>query len=158
MHLNLAFRWICRLDLNDRIPDHSTFGTNRHGRFRESDLLSYVFETTVSRCMEEGFVGGQGFAVDASLITADAQKQCSSNPDGWANRPINTVDAPRAVREYLDALDDAAFGAASEVKPNFTAHADPASQWTAARKGHAFFACSDIYLIDTDHQMPGLNS
>ena len=137
--------------LTDRIPDHSTFSKNRHGRFRESDLLRHVFETTVSRCMEEGLVGGQGFAVDASLIVADVQKQNSSNPDDWASRPTNTEDAPRAVREYLDALDDAAFGAASETKPKFTAHADPASQWTAARKGPAFFAYSDNYLIDTDH-------
>jgi transposase len=151
VHLNLAYRWFCRLDLTDRIPDHSTFSKNRHGRFRESDLLRHVFETTVSRCMKEGLVGGQGFAVDASLIAADVQKQNSSNPDEWQAREIDPDQAPRAVREYLDALDDEAFGAASEVEPKFTAHADPASQWTAARKGPAFFAYSDNYLIDTDH-------
>lgn len=128
VHLNLAYRWFCRLDLTDRIPDHSTFSKNRHGRFRESDLLRYVFETTVGRCMQEGLVGGQGFAVDASLIVADVQKQNSSNPEDWAARGIDPADAPRAVREYLDVLDDEAFGAASEVKPKFTAHADPSSQ------------------------------
>ncbi|MCR9170693.1 MAG: transposase, partial [Rhodobacteraceae bacterium] len=78
VHLNLAYRWFCRLDLTDRIPDHSSFSKNRHGRFRESDLLRHVFETTVARCMKEGLVGGQGFAVDASLISADVQKQNSS--------------------------------------------------------------------------------
>ena len=83
VHLNLAYRWFCRLDLADRIPDHSTFSKNRHGRFRESDLLRHVFETTVARCMEEGLVGGLGFAVDASLIAADVQKQNSSNPEDW---------------------------------------------------------------------------
>lgn len=134
-HLNLAHRWFCRLDLADRIPDHSTFGKKRHGRFRESGLLRYVFETTVSRCMEEGLVVCQGLDVDAILIVADVQKQNSSKSDDWANRPTNTDNAPRAVRENLDALDDAAFGAASETKPKFTAHAHPASQWTAARKG-----------------------
>ncbi|PRZ41449.1 transposase [Tritonibacter scottomollicae] len=108
VHLNLAYRWFCRLDLNDRIPDHSTFSKNRHGRFRESDLLRHVFETTVARCMEEGLVGGQGFAVDASLISADVQKQNSSNPDDWAARDVDPHDAPRAVREYLDTLDDEA--------------------------------------------------
>ena len=151
VHLNLAYRWFCRLDLTDRIPDHSTFSKNRHGRFRESDLLRHVFETTVARCMAEGLVGGQGFAVDASLIAADVQKQNSSNPDDWAARDIDPHDASRAVREYLDTLDDEAFGAATTAKPKFTAHADPASQWTAARKGPAFFAYSDNYLIDTDH-------
>ena len=151
VHLNLAYRWFCKLDLNDRIPDHSTFSKNRHGRFRESDLLRHVFEMSVARCIEEGLVGGQGFAADASLIVADVQKQNSSNPEDWEERAITPEEAPRAVREYLDALDDAAFGAASETKPKFTAHADPASQWTAARKGPAFFAYSDNYLIDTDH-------
>ena len=151
VHLNLAYRWFCRLDLSDRIPDHSTFSKNRHGRFRESDLLRHVFETTVARCMEDGLVGGQGFAVDASLISADVQKHNSSKPDDWAARDIDPHDAPRAVREYLDTLDDAAFGAATTANPKFTAHADPASQWTAARKGPAFFAYSTNYLIDTDH-------
>ncbi len=153
VHLNLAYRWFCRLDLTDRVPDHSTFSKNRHGRFRESDLLRHVFETTVARCMEEGLVGGQGFAVDASLTSADVQKQNSSNPDDWAAREIDRNDAPRAVREYLDTLDDEAFGAATTAKPKFTAYADPASQWTAARKGPAFFAYSDNYLIDTDHDV-----
>ncbi|WP_291733411.1 IS1182 family transposase [Leisingera sp. F5] len=151
VHLNLAYRWFCRLDLTDRIPDHSTFSKNRHGRFRESDLLRHVFETTVERCVSEGLVGGQGFAVDASLIVADVQKQNSSNPEEWVAREIDPNDISWAAREYLDTLDDAAFGAASETTPKYTAHADPASQWTAARKGPAFFAYSDNYLIDTDH-------
>jgi len=153
VHLNLAYRWFCRLDLTDRIPDHSSFSKNRHGRFRESDLLRHVFETTVARCMAEGLVGGQGFAVDASLISAYVQKQNSSNPEDWATRLADVDDAPRAVQEYLDTLDDEAFGAATTTKPKFTAHADPASQWTAARKGPAFFAYSTNYLIDTDHSI-----
>ncbi|SDJ48552.1 Transposase [Aliiruegeria lutimaris] len=135
VHLNLAYRWFCRLDLTDPVPDHATFSKNRHGRFRESDLLRHLFKMTVQRCMEEGLVGGQGFAVDASLIVADVQKQNSSGPDQWKATDIDPDTAPRAVREYLDALDDEAFGAATTVEPKFTAHADPASQWTAARKG-----------------------
>jgi len=153
VHLNLAYRGFCRLDLTDQVPDHSTFSKNRHGRFRESDLLRHVFEMTVTRCMQEGLVGGQGFAVDASLISADVQKQNSSNPDDRAARQIDPDDAPRAVREYLDTLDDEAFGAATTVKPKFTAHADPACQWAAARKGPAFCAYSTNYLIDTDHSI-----
>ena len=153
VHLNLAYHWFCRLDLSDRIPDHSTFSKNRHSRFRESDLLRQGFETTVARCMEEGLVGGQGFAIDASLISADVQKQNSSNPEDWAARVTDVDDAPRAVQEYLNTLDDEAFGAATTTKPKFTDHADPASQWTAARKGPAFFAYSTNYLIDTDHSI-----
>src|SRR5580700_4720602 len=75
VHLNLAYRWFCRLGLEGDVPDHSTFSKNRHGRFRDSDLLRQVFESVVVRCMEEGLVGGEGFAVDASVIAADAHRQ-----------------------------------------------------------------------------------
>ena len=140
VHLNLAYRWFCRLDLSDPVPDHSTFSKNRHGRFRDSDLLRHLFEGVVARCMEEGLVGGDIFAADASLIRADANKQNSTARDDWHPSTIDPETAPRAVREYLDVLDDAAFGAASEVDPKFTSHSDPASQWTGALKGPAFFA------------------
>jgi transposase len=151
VHLNLAYRWFCRLDLNDRVPDHSTFSKNRHGRFRESEVLRHLFETTVARCIEEGLVSGQRMAIDASLIEADANKQNSTPKEEWNAAGIDPANAPRAVREYLDTLDEAAFGAASEVQPKFTSHSDPASQWTAARKGPAFFSYSDNHLIDTEH-------
>src|SRR6202040_672848 len=75
VHLNLAYRWFCRLGLDADVPDHSTFSKNRHGRFRDSDLMRHLFETVLRRCMDEGLVGGQGFAVDASLIKADASRQ-----------------------------------------------------------------------------------
>ena len=90
-------------------------------------------------------------AVDASLIEADANRQYSAPKEEWNAGRIDADTAPRAVREYLDTLDDAAFGAATPVHPKFTSFSDPASQWTAARKGPAFFAYSDNYLIDTDH-------
>ncbi len=77
VHLNLAYRWFCRLGLDGKVPDHSTFSRNRHGRFRQSDILRLLFEAVVERCLAEGLVGGQGCAVDASLIAADANKQRS---------------------------------------------------------------------------------
>lgn len=151
VHLNLAYQWFCRLDLGDAVPDHSTFSKNRHGRFRDSDLLRHVFETVVARCIAEGLVSGQRLAVDASLIEADTNRQNSTAKEEWEPDKINPEDAPRAVREYLDTLDDAAFGGATRVQPKFTSHSDPASQWTAARKGPAYFAYSANYMIDTDH-------
>ncbi|HEV2079441.1 MAG TPA: IS1182 family transposase [Allosphingosinicella sp.] len=151
VHLNLAYRWFCRLDLTDRVPDHSTFSKNRHGRFRQSDLFRHLFESVVARCITEGLVGGTTFASDASLIRADANKQYSAPKERWDPALIDTEIAPRAVLEYLDVLDDAAFGAASDVAPKFVAYADPASQWTGALKGPAFFAYSDNYLIDTEN-------
>src|SRR5215207_8758006 len=83
VHLNLAYRWFCRLGLEGKVPDHSTFSKNRHGRFRESNLFRYLFEAVVQRCMDEGLVGGEGFAVDASLIQADANKQRSMAGADW---------------------------------------------------------------------------
>src|SRR5215510_14392140 len=75
VHLNLAYRWFCRLGLDGTVPDHSTFSKNRHGRFRQSDLFRRVFESVLRRCIKERLVGGEGFAVDASLIKADANRQ-----------------------------------------------------------------------------------
>jgi transposase len=147
VHLNLAYRWFCRLGLDGAVPDHSTFSKNRHGRFRDSDLLRKLFEATVRRCMAEGLVGGEGFAVDASMIRADAHRQ-----RGVANQAeLNPEDASRAVAEYLATLDEAAFGAATEVAPKFISPTDPAARWTAAAGGPACYAYCDNYLIDLKH-------
>ncbi len=151
VHVNLAYRWFCRLDLGDTVPDQSTFSKNRHGRFRESDLFRQLFENVVARCIKEGVVGGEIFATDASIIEADANRQNSTPKEEWDASYLDPEVVPRAVKEYLDVLDDAAFGAASEIKPKFTSYSDPASQWTGAKKGPAFFAYSDNYLIDTDN-------
>ncbi len=147
VHLNLAYRWFCRLGLEGEVPDHSTFSKNRHGRFRDSDLLRHVFETVVRRCMAEGLVGGEGFAVDASLIKADANRQRGIE----GSQGLPPAMSSRAVDEYLAVLDDATFGAATEVTPKFISPADPAARWTGAHGGLAFFAYSDNYLIDLDH-------
>ena len=147
VHLNLAYRWFCRLGLDGDVPDHSTFPKNRHGRFRECDLLRELFETVVRRCMAEGLVGGDGFAVDASLIKADANRQrCVPGEEG-----LPPEAASRAIDEYLAVLDDAAFGGATPVTPKYISPSDPASRWTGANKGPAFFAYCTNYLIDLDH-------
>ena len=147
VHLNLAYRWFCRLGLDGDVPDHSTFSKNRHGRFRDCDLLRKLFETVVRRCMSEGLVGGEGFAVDASLIAADANRQrCVPGDPG-----LPAEASSRAINEYFAVLDDAAFGSATPVTPKFISPADPASRWTGANKGLAFFAYATNYLIDLDH-------
>ena len=147
VHLNLAYRWFCGLGLDGKVPDHSTFSLNRNGRFRDSNILRHVFESVVRRCIAEGLVGGEGFAVDASLIQADANKQRSVPSDEWNIEDL-PADPGRAVREYLERLDDAAYGGASPVVPKFISPSDPAAQWTGAMRGPAFFAYADNYLID----------
>ena len=150
VHLNLAYRWFCRLGLEDQVPEHSTFSKNRHGRFRDCELLRFVFETVVERCMDEGLVGGEGFAVDASLIKADAnRKRGIAGTEGidW-QRPGRKT---RAVREYLDALDnDEQTVRAHEATRKAISLTDPASCWTSAPGGPANYSYSTNYLIDID--------
>lgn len=146
VHLNLAYRWFCRLGLDGEVPDHSTFSKNRHGRFRESDVLRKLFEDVLRRCMAEGLVSGEGFAVDGSMIVADAHRQ----------RGVPKVEdlepsANRAVEEYLATLDDAAFGAATPVEPKFISPVDPAARWTASWGGPAVYAYCTNYLVDVQH-------
>jgi transposase len=142
VHLNLAYRWFCRLGLEDTVPDHSTFSKNRHGRFRDNDTLRFVFEKVLERCLAEGLVGGEGFAIDASVIKADANRQrgVPGNDARWEG------SLTRPVREYLEALDEVEV---PRKPPKNVSLTDPASQWTAAPGGPAFFAYSTNYLIDT---------
>jgi transposase len=147
VQVNLAYRWFCGLSIEDKVPDHSAFSRARHERFRESDMLRRVFERVVEACIAAGLVSGEGFAVDASLIVADANKQRSIPGPEWKKKCAGEP-ASRATREYLATLDDAAFGAASEVTPKFVSPSDPAAQWTGAMRGPAFFAYADNYLID----------
>lgn len=144
VHLNLAYRWFCRLGLEDAVPDHSTFSKNRHGRFRDNDTLRFVFEKVLERCLTEGLVGGEGFAIDASVVKADANRQ-RGVPGAEANWESES-SLTRPVREYLEALD-----AAEEPRkpPKNVSLTDPAAQWTAAPGGPAFYAYSTNYLIDT---------
>jgi transposase len=142
VHLNLAYRWFCRLGLEDQVPDHSTFSKNRHGRFRDSDTLRFVFEQVLERCVREGLVGGEGFAIDASLVKADAKRQrgVPGAEADWTDRP----SISRPVREYLAALDQAEVEKSTPKNISLT---DPAAQWSAAG-GPAFYAYSANYLID----------
>src|SRR6202035_6133983 len=147
VRVNLAYRWFCGLSIEDKVPDHSAFSRARNERFRNSDIFRSVFERVVGACIGAGLVGGEGFAVDASLIVADANKQRSTPGPRW-NKELDAEAVSRATREDLATLDDAAFGAASDVAPKFVSPSDPAAQWTGAQRGPALFFYSDNYLID----------
>ena len=104
VQLNLAYRWFCRLGLEDTVPEHSTFSKNRHGRFRESDAFRHVFETVLQRCIDEGLVGGEGFAVDASVVKADAARARGLPGSSFDEQASNPTAPTRAVRAYLEAI------------------------------------------------------
>ena len=164
--LHLAYRWFCRLDLDDQVPHHSTFSVNRLGRFRESDLLRHIFERVVAACMAAGLVKGQGFAVDATVIEANASRY-----HGKAADELDWSDAQRqqrAVAEYLAALeaqaaveaghdndadgsDDDARLTANRKPPKVISPSDPQSAWTAKANKRVLFGYGLNYLIDFKH-------
>jgi transposase len=129
VQVNLAYRWFCGLGIEGKVPDHSVFSRARNERFRDHDIFRHVFERVVGACIVAGLVGGEGFAVDASLIEADANKGRSIRGSEW-KRDIDPERASRAVNEYLATLDDAAYGAATQVVPKFVSPSDPAGNYS----------------------------
>ena len=148
VELHLAYRWFCRLDLDDQVPDHSMFSVNRHGRFRDSDILRHVFEAVVRACMDAGLIKGEGFAVDASVIEADASRYHGKAPDeiDWSAPERQT----RAVAEFLSALDDNDPDADRRL-PKVMSPVDPCSAWTAKASKRVQFGYSLNYLIDVEN-------
>jgi transposase len=159
VQVNLAYRWFCKLGIEDGIPDHSVFSRARHERFRESDALRRVFEGVVAKCIAAGLVGGEAFSIDASLIKADAGKKkrvAGDQPIAWPK----VEEASRAVREYLAALDAArgdegsGDGGGSSASGNRSKPAkavsltDPQAAWVARPSVDPFFAYDANYLID----------
>ena len=168
VRLHLAYRWFCRLDLDDAIPHHSTFSENRLNRFRESDILRHIFERVVIAAMVMGLVKGEGFAVDASVMEANASRYHSKAPNelAWTEKQRQK----RAVAEYLSALDaeaaaesDAANdddSGGSESKgqrryqrqpPKVISPSDPQSAWTAKANKRVQFGYGLNYLIDVEN-------
>jgi transposase len=148
VELHLAYRWFCKLDLDDEIPHHSTFSENRLGRFRESGLLRHIFERVVWAAMAMGLVKGEGFAVDASVLEANASRYHGKAPDelDWTEKQRQT----RAVREYLAALDEAAEPDPNRKPPKVISPSDPSSAWTAKANKRVQFGYGLNYLIDID--------
>jgi len=148
VELHLAYRWFCRLDLEDQVPDHSTFSVNRHGRFRDSDILRQLFEAVARACMDAGLVKGEGFAVDASVMEADASRYHGKAPDeiDWSAPERQT----RAVSEFLAGLDDE-DAHADRTPPKVISPTDPCSAWTAKANKRVQFGYGLNYLIDIEH-------
>ncbi len=159
VQVNLAYRWFCRLGIEDKIPDHSVFSRARHERFRDSDALRLVFERVVGLCIAAGLVGGEAFSIDASLIKADVDKKKRSGGDQPIDWPM-PEEASHAVREYLAALDAArneesggGDGGGSNnggegKPPKAISLTDPQAAWVARKGVEPLFAYDANYLID----------
>jgi transposase len=148
VELHLAYRWFCHLDLEDKVPDHSTFSVNRHGRFRDGEVFRQLFEAVVRACMDAGLVKGEGFAVDASVIEADASRYHGKAPDeiDWSDPKRRT----RAVEEFLSALDDDDPNADRTI-PKVISPSDPCSAWTAKANKRVQFGYGLNYMIDIEN-------
>ncbi len=149
VRLNLAYRWFCQLGLEDKIPDHSTFSKNRHGRFRESETFRHVFESVLRRCISEGLVGGEGFAGDASVIKADANRANVTTPEVPKPWPVEMHPVELCVTTSRRWMRTTRFHAQTAT-PRVVSSSDPQSRYTAAPGGPAVFAYSTNYLIDPD--------
>ena len=162
VQVNLAYRWFCRLGIEDKIPDHSVFCRARNERFRESDALRRVFEGVVGTCIAAGLVGGEAFSIDASLIKADVDKKKRVPGDQPITWP-KTEEASRAVQEYLAVLDAArndegngdgdgggssGDGGSRRKPPKEVSLTDPQATWVARPGVDPFFAYDANYLID----------
>src|SRR3954451_3733472 len=147
--LHLAYRWFCRLDLDDTVPHHSTFSENRLNRFRESDILRHIFERVVRAAMASGLIKGEGFAVDASVMEANASRYHGKAPDEivWAQPERQT----RAVREYLAALEAEPEPNPDRKPPKVISPSDPCSAWTAKANKRVQFGYGLNYLIDIEN-------
>src|SRR6476659_788634 len=143
--MHLAYRWFCRLDLDDRVPDHSTFSVNRHGRFRSSNIFRQLFEAVVRACMDAGLVQGEGFAIDASVMEANASRYHGKAPDeiDWSVPERQT----RAAAEFLAGLEDEDPDAHRNL-PKLISPVDPCSAWTAKANKRVQFGYGLNYLID----------
>jgi IS5 family transposase len=149
VELHLAYRWFCRLDLDDKVPHHSTFSENRLHRFRESDVFRHIFERVVAACMAAGLVKGEGFAVDASVMEANASRYHGKAPDEivWTEPERQT----RAVKEYLAALEAENEPNPDRKPPKVISPSDPCSAWTAKANKRVQFGYGLNYLIDIEN-------
>ena len=146
--MNLAYRWFCGLGLEGKVPHHSTFSVNRHGRFHDSDILRKVFEEVVCGCMKAGLVGGEGFAVDASVIEANASRfqRVKGSEVEWTEEQL----VRRPVREYLSALESDNPPTNPKQKPKAMSPTDPTAAWTARGRNKIMFGYSLNYLMDME--------
>ena len=146
VQFNLAYKWFCHLGLDDPVPDHSTFSKNRYGRFREAHVFRLVFEHVVANCMHAGLVGGEGFAVDASVIEANASRfqRIEGSEIDWTEEQRAT----RPVAAYLEALETEASPLNPAQKPRALSPSDPAAAWTTRGRNKVQFGYSVNYLLD----------
>lgn len=94
VQMHLGYRWFVGLSLQDKVPDHSTFSKNRHGRFKESGIYQEMFDAIVRQCVEQGLVNGKHLTVDSTLVKANA-----------SFRTMEPIVVKLKPKEYMDQVE-----------------------------------------------------
>ena len=147
VELHLAYRWFCRLDLDDKVPDHSTFSVNRHGRFRDSDIFA--------PCIRGGGAGVHGCGACQGRRLRRRCQRHGGRCQPYHGKAPDEIDwsAPerqtRAVAEFLSAFDDEDPDADRKL-PKVISPTDPCSAWTAKANKRVQFGYGLNYMIDLD--------
>lgn len=97
VRLNIAYRWFCGFELDNTIPDHSTFSKTRMRKWQQSDLFQKVFYEIVKQCIADGLIDGKAMAADGNCIPANVSR------DSWVDVE---VEVEHSMQSYLDFLDE----------------------------------------------------
>ena len=97
VQLNLAYRWFCGFDLDEAIPDHSTFSKTRTRKWQESNLFQKVFQEIIKQCITSGLIDGKAMVTDGSYIPANVSRE------SWVDVE---VEVEQSMQSYLDCLDE----------------------------------------------------
>lgn len=92
--MHIGYRWFVGLNLEDKIPDHSTFSKNRHARFSESDVFQKIFDEIINQCIAKGLLTGKHLTVDSTYIKANA-----------SFKSLEPIVVDMNSREYIDTLE-----------------------------------------------------
>jgi len=94
VQMHIGYRWFVGLNLEDKVPDHSTFSKNRHERFSESDLFQRIFDEIVNQCVSQGLLTGRHLTVDSTYVQANA-----------ALKSLEPIVVTMGAGEYIEKLE-----------------------------------------------------
>jgi transposase len=140
LRMHLAWRWFTGLSFDQKIPHHSTFSKNRHGRFQQSKLFEELFEQIVRQCVGVGLVEGKHLSVDGSFVEANASKE--------SEQLAETAQVNRTVRQYVAELEEQNPLEEPVHQQDQVSTTDPDSTYATKGGTPARLGYYDNYLVD----------
>ena len=96
IQVNLAYRWFIGLNLEDKVPDASTFSQNRRRRFNDSTVYQEIFDEVVLQAQRKHMVKGKRLYTDSTHLKANANKH-----------KFSKKQVLKSTRNYLEELNTA---------------------------------------------------